>query len=247
MEFETGMSLEKVRSALKELEPKILYDYTSEIVFVTNHVKHQYAKKNKIAPTIAMSIVTDVNKLPEGHDFIDIFLDKYDRFFHLKGTVVLEYTDSEYYHGKGREGERLKYNDEFDKFWKYYPPRNGKKRGKPEAFKNFLKFKEDEWPVLIECSKNYAKSQKARSNFAKDPERFLKNNYWQDWKEPESEVIEPADQKQATEDLKRELRTANDALDRALEADKFTPSADSKERVQKCQREVNKLKKQLEV
>jgi hypothetical protein len=217
--FETGMTEEKVGRALKELEPKVLYDYDNEIVFVTNHVRHQYAKKKRIAPTISSSIVTDLNKLPKNHDFIDIFIEKYSDFFGLEGSVVIEY---EYTVGKGREGEEVKYNEDFKKFWKAYPARTGKKRGKPAAFKNFLKFKPEEWPILIECAKNYAKSQKARSNFAKDPERFLKNNYWQDWKEPEveAETIQESDEQRVI--WKKELRDAEEWIARYKESQSYT-------------------------
>lgn len=209
--FETGMSIDKVRPALKELEPKVLYDYDLEIVFVTNHVRHQYTKKNRIAPTISLSIVADLRKLPEDHDFIHIFMDKYNEFFGLEGTVPIEYG---YSVGKGKEGD-LKYNESFEKFWKAYPSRNGKKYGKPNAYKNFLNFKEEQWPQLIECANNYSKSQKARSNFAKDPERFLKNGYWQDWKEPEEipEIKDDADNERTRADIqnaKNELRTLED-------------------------------------
>jgi len=241
--FETGMAIDKVKPALKELEPKVLYDYELEIVFVTNHVRHQYAKKNRIAPTISSSIVTDLKKIPEGHDFIDIFIEKYNEFFYLEGSVVLEY---EYYHGKGREGERLKYNDEFEKFWKIYPSRNGKKRGKPEAYKNFLKFKEEEWPLLIECSKNYSKSQKARSNFAKDPERFLIKNYWQDWKEPEIEFIEPERAKESKTKLLADLSTAKDELQNAKDELKFKPRPTSERRVKAAETEIARIQGKLE-
>ena len=110
----------------------------------------------------------------------------------------------------------------------------------------FLKFKEPEWSTLIECARNYAKSQKARSNFAKDPERFLKHKYWQDWKEPESEFVEPEQVKVSKTKLRADLSDAKQELDYAEQELKFEPQPTSEKRVRAANRRIDEIDKELE-
>jgi hypothetical protein len=241
--FETGMSEEKILPALRELEPKVLYDYELEIVYVTNHVRHQYAKRGKISPTIATSIVSDLNKLPQDHDFIDLFLEKYERYFIKRDTLIIPYPEGI---GKGREGKDVKYNESFEKFWSVYPKRNGKKVGKPTAFDLFCKFPETDWPIIIQCAQNYSTSSNARNNYAKDPERFLKKDYWREWVEAESEPTNSAEQEKRRADIQRDIKIIEDSLPGAQAAYDRDPSADNKRWLEGKQRELAKLQRDLE-
>ena len=80
----------------------------------------------------------------------------------------------------------------FDKFLASYPSRNGKKSTKEESKEYFLRhIKPKDIPSLLLATENYANSRMARGNYAKDPIRFLKKNYWRDWIEPEEEDPDP--------------------------------------------------------
>lgn len=73
----------------------------------------------------------------------------------------------------------------FDEFWKLYPRRKGRKVGKAECLEFWkTKVKEVDIPDLLIAVKNYAESDLAKRDFAKDPIRFLKKDYWRDWLEP---------------------------------------------------------------
>lgn len=78
----------------------------------------------------------------------------------------------------------------FETFWKLYPLRNGKKVGKKECEEFFLKnIKKEDFNFLLEATNNYSNSKTAKDNYAKDPIRFLKKDFWKDWIEPpEAEV-----------------------------------------------------------
>jgi hypothetical protein len=77
------------------------------------------------------------------------------------------------------------YTDFFKKFWEIYPKRNGKKVGKKETWEYFKdKIKEEDLENLMVATRNYANSKIAKDNYAKDPVRFLKKDYWRDWIEP---------------------------------------------------------------
>lgn len=87
----------------------------------------------------------------------------------------------------------------FDEFWKIYPKRNGKKRDKGTSQNKFDKFKPEDQKAIIEAAKNYAASEDAKENFAKDPKRFLTKNSWKDWIEPEEKPA-PAQPGQTEQD-----------------------------------------------
>lgn len=69
----------------------------------------------------------------------------------------------------------------FSRFWESYPSRNGKRVGKVATEKLFSKLDETDAPLVVSAAKNYAASKTAMDGFAKDPERFLKNEFWRDW------------------------------------------------------------------
>jgi hypothetical protein len=70
----------------------------------------------------------------------------------------------------------------FKKFWDIYPLRNGKKVGKKSAKELFFKQKESDLERITKNAENYG----IGNEFPKDPERFLKNDFWMDWDEPQS-------------------------------------------------------------
>jgi len=78
----------------------------------------------------------------------------------------------------------------FSEFWEAYPKRNGKKIGKDDTLRQFIKLEDPEQRQVIIAAKNYFKSSRAQNGFALDPTRFFKsreypNGLWRDWIEPE--------------------------------------------------------------
>jgi len=79
----------------------------------------------------------------------------------------------------------LKY---FDEFWQVYPRRNGVKVGKVATMALFRKIPKSDWTEVIVAARNYSVSQQAIDGYVRDPERFLKKDYWRDWVEkPQAE------------------------------------------------------------
>ena len=84
----------------------------------------------------------------------------------------------------------LQYNKEcqipkFQEFWSVYPKRNGKKVGKKATLDNFKKIPVEELDRVIRNAKNYG----IKNDYAKDPERFLKKDFWKDWDEPPESAL----------------------------------------------------------
>lgn len=74
----------------------------------------------------------------------------------------------------------------FEEFWKLYPYRRGKKLHKKEARELFMKLKSASVAPILQAVRNYAVSKTVTDGYAKDAVRFLKNDFWQDWLEPEN-------------------------------------------------------------
>lgn len=75
----------------------------------------------------------------------------------------------------------------FEDFWKVYPTRNGHKVGKAKTLKLFASLPDGDKELIVRAAANYAKSKTAKDGYAKDPERFLKDDYWKDWIETKKE------------------------------------------------------------
>lgn len=90
------------------------------------------------------------------------------------------------------------YSKEFENLWTLYPGRRGIKVGKPEAFRKFKTMKNFDREALAKACWNYAKSQTARTGFARDMVRFLKADYWPLWINPTEAMMkgtQPNDKK----------------------------------------------------
>ena len=71
--------------------------------------------------------------------------------------------------------------EQFKRFWKIYPSRNGRKVTKKESllfFKDNFKT-EEEINLLLKATQNY--SAMTKEGFARDAIRFLKKDFWRDW------------------------------------------------------------------
>ena len=73
------------------------------------------------------------------------------------------------------------YPEWFEAWWNLYPARKGKKAGKKTTFTLSKMIPETDREDLITATENYSKDPESVNGFAKDPERFLKNDYWRDF------------------------------------------------------------------
>lgn len=76
--------------------------------------------------------------------------------------------------------KKPEYPEPFERLWKAYPPRNGRKAGKDKTlglWKRHVNADEREQAVI--AAGNYAKCEQAVRGFAKDPERWIPQ--WRDW------------------------------------------------------------------
>ena len=76
----------------------------------------------------------------------------------------------------------------FDLFWREYPSRKGRpKVGKALCLRLFNELCEADQVLAVQAAKAYAKaSQPKADEFVpepRDPERFLKKDWWRDWLE----------------------------------------------------------------
>lgn len=79
------------------------------------------------------------------------------------------------------EKRRGSSREEFDSFWSSYPRRDGRRRGKEKTFGLFRALSAEDQKLAIVAAKNYADSGEAKRNYSRDPERFLKADWWRDW------------------------------------------------------------------
>lgn len=79
---------------------------------------------------------------------------------------------------------------DFDEFWKAYPKRGGRLRGKEKSRRLYDQVPADELPALLAATRNYAASREATGGFARDPEKFLRDRWWASWAEgPEPDPV----------------------------------------------------------
>ena len=67
----------------------------------------------------------------------------------------------------------------FLQFWEAYPARNRRKAGKGETWKKWQTLDPQDYPMILIAARHYAKE--VNHQYAKDPVRFLKLDYWRDW------------------------------------------------------------------
>jgi hypothetical protein len=78
---------------------------------------------------------------------------------------------------------RNDYPEAFEEFWQVYPTRNGRRSGKANSFTLWKKIPAADRPAVLAAAENFSRSGLARDDKARDPERFLKGDWWRDWVE----------------------------------------------------------------
>lgn len=89
----------------------------------------------------------------------------------------------------------------FETFWAAYPSRNGKRVGKAKTQKLWKNLSEFDQRAAQAAAENYANSKQATSNYAKDPERFLKDRFWEDWLDGPGDSSDAKQKTPTAEDL----------------------------------------------
>ncbi len=79
----------------------------------------------------------------------------------------------------GEVSPRSSYPNDFEAFWSEYPKNaSGRKVGKKTTFAHWKRIHASDRELLLQATRNYAAEQK---EFIRDPERFLKADWWRDW------------------------------------------------------------------
>jgi hypothetical protein len=90
----------------------------------------------------------------------------------------------------------------FEKFWKTYPPRNGRRVGKKAAYRYWKKIPVEEQGCVIEAAGRYAAEI---GNYAKDAQRWLRDEIWRDYpSEKEEDVRMTVEELRAAEEAENE-------------------------------------------
>lgn len=95
---------------------------------------------------------------------------------------------------EARPTDRQGYPSAFEEFWLAYPNRGGRKRGKQKAFSLWKLVRVADRQSVVQAATHYAASRESREGFARDPERFLKAEWWRDWLEPQVDSRVPTDE-----------------------------------------------------
>ena len=76
---------------------------------------------------------------------------------------------------------------DFDTFWKYYPQRDGRKLGKADAKKAYMKIPKTQRENVLIAVDNYIRS----GQIPRDAKRFLRDGSWQEWLLPAEVPLSP--------------------------------------------------------
>jgi hypothetical protein len=113
---------------------------------------------------------------------------------HTRGLYAPKEKEKEKDKDKEKDKNKtLHANNDFIEFWEKYPRRNGRKVGKKVTYALWLKLSEFDKSLILKAVMNYANSKVAKEDYAKDPKRFIKNDYWRDWLEEAKKEEDPAD------------------------------------------------------
>lgn len=108
-------------------------------------------------------------------------------YFLLQKPASAEVSTVENPQSRVEESRVEKKHVSFSQFWDLSPERHGKKRLKKEAKDYWLKhITNGKAEKVLVAVKNYADSKDVKAGIGiRDPIRFLRNDYWKEWLEPE--------------------------------------------------------------
>jgi len=97
------------------------------------------------------------------------------------GTQTIRIKKKEKEERKKEKYKKEKFSEAFSRWWKSYPMRNGRRAGKARAAKLFEKIPQSDWNDLKTATANYTLEC---NGLPKDPERFLRDDFWRDFIKP---------------------------------------------------------------
>ena len=160
----------------------VRYDEERNIVFVVNMMKHQ-TQGCSLNLNQKKGVVAHLKRL-HNSPLIQDFLDKYGFIgFDYSYTPIDTPIDTPMGWSPDTDTDTdtdtdFDYVSAFTVFWEVYPKRNGRRVGKEVSFRLFKKIHPADMPDLLGATQNYAKESKG---YAKDPERFFKNDHWRSY------------------------------------------------------------------
>lgn len=170
---EIGVSVRQLRTALSGLERigniDTLTDTRGTIINICNYSVYQQPETTADTPSDTPAT-------------------------HRRHTADTPATHGRHIDKKDQEREEGKERQEaFIRFWDLYPSRNDRKAGKAEAKVLFGKLPHDDVPSVMKAVENY---RDECGDFAKDPARFLKKDFWRDFVDavdPDQEMNDAVD------------------------------------------------------
>lgn len=163
----------------------VRYEVTGRsYLFLLNFHQHQNLDK----PTRSYPLPENLDDLvgEEKAEKISNFPLKKGVIKHFRRAVDEQSTSSPPERNRKEIEKKRNIRDFFEKFWEIYPKRNGKRIGKAEALRYLQsKITDEEFSLILQAVQNYASSTGCRNGYAKDAIRFLRNDFWRDWIDPE--------------------------------------------------------------
>lgn len=120
------------------------------------------------------------------------------------GEVSPRPTDEPDDHEPKSPKEPIVYPDPFLAFWNIYPlNKDGRKRGKAVCFDLWRRIPAADRNALLTATQNYAHGATVGDGFVRDPERFLKKDFWRDYIDAAEAVAMPLSQQDPRGNLAR--------------------------------------------
>lgn len=138
-----------------------------------SQVPSAQVEEGAILPTSSLPTSANLNKNLSGNDLPG------------ESEEVLGDDDEEPSTGKTPEPDPPR----FAEFWAAYPKRAGLRRGRKKCVSLWRSIRASERDSVIRGAANFAKSKEAREGYARDPERWLRDQNWIDWQELPDEAV----------------------------------------------------------
>lgn len=161
---DTGLSKQNIRTAIKALVnfkmiEKTTQELTQQATMINICNYSIYQKKKKEANTVSNTSPTQSQHSANTQPTLDN--EPLNTIKNVKNKTPSVTSD---------------YSEAFERWWLIFPKRDGKVRGKKKTYPMFKRINKTEYSDLGKATINYSKEK-----FIRDPERFLKDDYWRDF------------------------------------------------------------------
>ena len=177
---DTGIIKEIVDTILKRFERDNKLKYSGGYIIIKNHLKHQDFK----SPKIQSGIADIINSLPEEIKSVCIpYVYGIDTLSHLilSNSIkpeLIKSNQNPLTDGFSKEFPEESFDEYFEKWWKFYPRKEGKQQAK-ECLRN-ENLSEADFKKLFQATRNYNEAVSDREvRFIKVPVNFIP--LWKDF------------------------------------------------------------------